>query len=136
MAEFLDTEGTTHYLTKILKNAKQEVFIISPYLKINHKIKDLIEDQNRMKIDVKIVYGKNELQPDENNWLKQLNSVRTGFCKDLHAKCYLNENEAIVTSMNLYEYSQVNNYEMGIYVTKDEDPKLYLFPGIQEYKGL
>lgn len=125
MAEFLDTEGTTHYLTKIIKNAKQEVFIISPYLKINHKLKGSIEDKDRMKIDLKIVYGKNELQPDENNWLKQLNSVRTGFCKELHAKCYLNESEAIVTSMNLYEYSQINNYEMGIYVTKDEDPKLY-----------
>ena len=125
MAEFLDTEATTHYLTKIIKNAKQEVVIISPYLKISHKIKDLIEDKDRMKIDVKIVYGKNELQPDENNWLKQLNSVRTGFCKDLHAKCYLNESEAIVTSMNLYEYSQINNYEMGISVTKDEDSKLY-----------
>ncbi|WP_440948745.1 HRDC domain-containing protein [Methanosarcina sp. T3] len=125
MAEFLDTEGTTHHLTKIIKNARQEVFIISPYLKINHKLKDLIEDKDRMKINITIVYGKNELQPDENNWLKQLNSVRTGFCKDLHAKCYLNESEAIVTSMNLYEYSQVNNYEMGIYVAKDEDPKLY-----------
>lgn len=125
MAEFLDTEGTTHHLTKIIKNAKQEVFIISPYLKINQKLKDFIEDKDRMKIDIKIVYGKNELQSDENNWLKRLNSVRTGFCKDLHAKCYLNESEAIVTSMNLYEYSQVNNYEMGIYVTKSEDPKLY-----------
>jgi hypothetical protein len=34
MAEFLDTEATTHYLTKIIKNATKEVVIISPYLKI------------------------------------------------------------------------------------------------------
>jgi len=27
--------------------------------------------------------------------------------------------------MNLYEFSQVNNNEMGIYVTKDEDSSLY-----------
>ena len=27
--------------------------------------------------------------------------------------------------MNLYDFSQVNNNEMGIYVTKDEDPSLY-----------
>ena len=44
---------------------------------------------------------------------------------DLHAKCYMNENEALVTSMNLYEYSQVNNYEMGISVSREEDLKLY-----------
>ena len=47
------------------------------------------------------------------------------ICSTLHAKCYLNEKEAIVTSMNLYSYSQDNNDEMGIYVTKKEDPELY-----------
>jgi phosphatidylserine/phosphatidylglycerophosphate/cardiolipin synthase-like enzyme len=51
--------------------------------------------------------------------------VRTSICPTLHAKCYLNENEAIVTSMNLYSFSQQNNDEMGIYVSKDDDPELY-----------
>ncbi|NOQ48753.1 MAG: hypothetical protein GQ576_06430 [Methanococcoides sp.] len=37
----------------------------------------------------------------------------------------MNEKEAIITSMNLYEYSQVNNYEMGIYVSKEDDPSVY-----------
>ena len=68
---------------------------------------------------------KNELQPDENNWLKSMSSIRTSFCRDLHAKCYLNESEAIITSMNLYEFSQVNNHEMGIYIDKNVDPELY-----------
>ncbi len=27
--------------------------------------------------------------------------------------------------MNLYEFSQINNNEMGIHVTKDQDPELY-----------
>jgi hypothetical protein len=43
----------------------------------------------------------------------------------LHAKCYLNEAEAIITSMNLYEFSQQNNNEMGIYISKTQDPDLY-----------
>ena len=61
-----------------------------------------------------VIYGKNELRPEENNWLRSMDSIKTGFLQDLHAKCYMNEEEALVTSMNLYEYSQVNNYEMGI----------------------
>jgi phosphatidylserine/phosphatidylglycerophosphate/cardiolipin synthase-like enzyme len=65
------------------------------------------------------------LQPDESNWLKSTTSIRSSFCKDLHAKCYLNENEAILTSMNLYEFSQVNNNEMGIHIDKATDPDLY-----------
>jgi len=43
----------------------------------------------------------------------------------LHAKCYINESQAIVTSMNLYAYSQENNEEMGILVFKEDDPDLY-----------
>jgi hypothetical protein len=54
-----------------------------------------------------------------------IQSVRTSFCENLHAKCYLNESEALVTSMNLYEFSQVNNHEMGIYVGRASDPQLY-----------
>lgn len=125
MADFLDTSGITYHLEKLIKNADEKVVLISPYLKINDRIKELIEDKNRMKIHIDVVYGKNELQPDENNWLKSLDFVRTGFCKNLHAKCYLSEKEALVTSMNLYEFSQQNNNEMGIYVSREEDPKLY-----------
>ena len=54
-----------------------------------------------------------------------MSSVRTSFYADLHAKCYLNEDAALLTSMNLHESSQVNNYEMGLYISRDEDPELY-----------
>ena len=34
----------------------------------------------------------------------------------MHAKCYLNEKMALVTSMNLYDYSMIKNLEMGVLV--------------------
>lgn len=125
MAKFLDTTGVSYHLQQLINKANEKLVIISPYLKINDRIKQSLEDKNRMKIDIRVVYGKNELQPDENNWLKSMTSIRSSFCKDLHAKCYLNENEAIITSMNLYEFSQINNNEMGIHVDKANDPNLY-----------
>jgi phosphatidylserine/phosphatidylglycerophosphate/cardiolipin synthase-like enzyme len=85
----------------------------------------LLEDKNRLKIDVRIVYGKSELQPEEINWLKELSFVRTSFCKNLHAKCYINEESCIVTSLNLYEFSQVNNNEMGVYISRVNDPEMF-----------
>jgi hypothetical protein len=125
MAKFLDTTGVSYYLQQLINNAHERLVLISLYLKINERIKQSLEDKHRLKIDIRMIYGKNELQPEENNWLKSLNSVRTSFCKNLHAKCYLNEQEALITSMNLYEFSEVNNNEMGIYVTKQEDTQLY-----------
>lgn len=125
MAKFLTTSGITFHLEGLIKTAKEKLILISPFLKLNERIRQLLEDKDRDKIDIRVVYGKNELQPEENNWLKSKASVRSSFCKNLHAKCFLNESEALITSMNLYEFSQVNNEEMGILVLKAEDAPLY-----------
>lgn len=125
MTKFLNTSATNYFLEELIKNATDRLILISPYLKLNDRIKELLEDKNRLKIDVRIVYGKNELQPEEINWLKELSFVRTSFCKNLHAKCYLNEEVCIVTSLNLYEFSQVNNNEMGVYISRSDDADVY-----------
>lgn len=125
MAKFLNTSATNYYLEELIKSARERLILISPYLKLNQRIRELLEDKDRLKIDVRIIYGKTELQPSEVNWLKQLNYVRTSYCDNLHAKCYLNENEGIITSLNLYDFSQINNNEMGIYISRDTDSELY-----------
>ena len=79
--------------------------LISPYLQFNDRIKEHLNNLNIQKRDIRIIYRENKLHPDENNWLEKQIGVRTSICKNLHAKCYLNENEAIITSMNLYEFS-------------------------------
>ncbi|AYO11835.1 DNA repair protein [Vibrio campbellii] len=125
MAKFLNTSATNYYLEELIKNASERLILISPFLKLNDRIRELLEDKDRLKIDIRIVYGKSELQPDEINWLKGLSFVRTSFCKNLHAKCYMNESSCIITSLNLYEFSQVNNNEMGIFIDRDEDAEIY-----------
>ena len=126
MAEFLNTSATTFYLERLIKEAQQFLYIISPFLQFNDRIKELLAEKDRAKIVIKIVYGKSELAPSEINWLESLDDVRTSFCKNLHAKCYISDKAAIITSMNLYDFSQVNNYEMGVYIlNNDDDLKLY-----------
>lgn len=125
MAKFLNTSATNYYLEELIKNASERLILISPFLKLNDRIKELLEDKNRLKIDVRIVYGKSDLQPMEISWLNELSFIRTSFCKNLHAKCYMNENSCIITSLNLYEFSQVNNNEMGVYISRDEDTDMY-----------
>lgn len=125
MAKFLNTSATNYFLEELIKDAKDRLILISPYLKLNDRVKELLADKNRLKIDVRIVYGKSELQPAEISWLREQTYIRTSFCKNLHAKCYLNEELCIITSLNLYEFSQVNNNEMGILVRRGEDAELY-----------
>ena len=125
MAKFLNTSATNYFLEEKIKSASDRLILISPFLKLNDRMKELLADKNRLKIDVRIVYGKSELQPQEIEWLRGLTYIRTSFCKNLHAKCYMNEEMCIVTSLNLYEFSQVNNNEMGILVNRSEDSQLY-----------
>ena len=125
MAKFLNTSATNYFLEEMIKEAHDRLILISPFLKLNDRMKELLADKNRLKIDVRIVYGKSELQPHEIEWLRGLTYIRTSFCKNLHAKCYMNEELCIVTSLNLYEFSQVNNNEMGILIRRSEDGLLY-----------
>lgn len=55
MAKFLNTSGTTYYLEELIKNAQEWLYLISPYLKLNDRVKELLEDKDRMKIDMRIV---------------------------------------------------------------------------------
>ncbi len=99
--------------------------LISPYLKFSRRIREQLEYQNVLKRDIRVVYGKNDLRPEESEWLAST-EIRTSFREHLHAKCYMNESHALITSMNLYEFSQQNNDEMGILVSADDDTDLYM----------
>ena len=125
MAKFLNTTGVSYHLEELIKTTKDRLILISPYLQFHKRVKDHLENLNIRKRDIRIIYRENKLQVEESNWLESQIGIRTSLCSSLHAKCYLNENEAIVTSMNLYSFSQQNNDEMGIYVTKENDAELY-----------
>jgi hypothetical protein len=126
MAQFLDTTGVSHELTQLIKRADEKLVLMSPYLQIAKTIEYLIQERDSHTIDIRFVYGKEKkINPDDYTFLRGLSHVKVYFCKNLHAKCYLNESTAIITSMNLYEYSQQNNQEMGIKVEKASDPEIY-----------
>ena len=125
MAKFLITTGVSYHLEELIKGTKDRLILISPYLQFTDRIKEHLSNLNVQKRDIRIVYRENKLQLEENNWLESQIGIRTSLCKNLHAKCYINENEAIITSMNLYEFSQQNNNEMGIYMSKAQDADLY-----------
>jgi phosphatidylserine/phosphatidylglycerophosphate/cardiolipin synthase-like enzyme len=126
MAEFLDTQGVSYYLKKLINNSNDKLYLISPYLQLNNQLKLSLEDRHKFSIDIIIIYGKvSDINPDDSSWLQSMPGIKLLFHKDLHAKCYFNEKEAIITSMNLYMFSQQNNVEMGIYILKEKDEELY-----------
>ena len=126
MAEFLTTTGISYNLEELIKNSDEKLILVSPYLQIAGSLKHLIAERDLQKIDIRVVYRKdNKINAEDMNFLQELTSVKISACENLHAKCYLNENAVIIASMNLYQYSQQNNREMGIKVEKENEPELY-----------
>ncbi len=127
MAKYLRTSSISAELENLIRDARKELYIISPYLKLSDQVRELLNDKEREKVEVRIVFGKQELAPKEMSFLEELKYVRLYFSKNLHAKCYLNESKMIIASMNLYEFSQQNNREMGILIDteNEEDKKVY-----------
>ncbi len=123
MAEFLTRKGIVFHIDRIIKEAEEEIVLISPFINADDETKRLIS-QTTPDITIDVIYGKRELKQDEKEFFNKP-SVKLTYRKDLHAKCYLNEEEAIITSMNLYEYSQLYNDEMGILVSRKNDRELY-----------
>jgi|SRR6185437_14170155 len=121
MAKYLRTSAISAGVEELIREAKERLYIISPYLKLSDTIKELLNDKEREKAEVRIIFGKQELNPTEMSYLQSLKYVRLYFSKNLHAKCYLNEKKMIISSMNLYEFSQQHNKEMGILIERDNE---------------
>ena len=60
MAKSLNTSATNYFLEELIKSAKDRLVMISPLLKLNDRIKELLQDKNRLKIDMRIVYGQRD----------------------------------------------------------------------------
>ncbi|MGB3779641.1 MAG: phospholipase D family protein [Tunicatimonas sp.] len=123
MAKFLEGSRINSELERIFKEAKEEIIIVSPFIKFHDRVKDVLRSKIEMpKVTVKILFGKNKddksksLGIDDFEFLKTLPNVEIRHEPRLHAKYYANESEALLSSMNLYEYSQNNNIEFGILV--------------------
>jgi phosphatidylserine/phosphatidylglycerophosphate/cardiolipin synthase-like enzyme len=128
MAKFSTTNGVSDALDNLVKNSRQQLIFVSPYLQISTNLRSLIKqaDRQRPAIDIKVVCRKDsKMSPDDINFLQDLDNVRIKAINGLHAKIYLNESTAIITSMNLYEHSQQMNKEVGLIFDVEQDKEMY-----------
>ncbi len=121
----LTATGLSHHLEEIIKGAEDSIRIISPYLKINTQILEKITAKAKEGVEVKIVYGKTDLSDPELEKIRDIPNVKIYFNKNLHAKVFNNEKTIIIGSMNLYEFSQINNLELGVVIQREGNEEIF-----------
>lgn len=121
MAEFLKDSQLTGEIEKLIDDAEQDLWLISPYIKFHERIKSRLKLKiNNPDLHIVVIFGKNEddvhksLSKEDFDFLKEFPNITIGYEKRLHAKYFASENYSITTSMNLHEFSHNNNIEVGI----------------------
>lgn len=136
MADFLTTHGVAFSLENIIRHAEKQIILLSPYLNISRILFDRLKEADRRNVSISIVFRKNELNKNEFDKINSLKNLKLYDCNNLHAKCYVNEETAVISSMNLYEFSEKNNREMGALFdkVKNKDAYNHIIQEISEIK--
>lgn len=121
----IGTTKISYEIEQILDTSNDYLVLVSPYLKLNQRLKVRLADAFKKVDDVFLLYRENELKYQELNWLKSFSNVKMFAIKNLHAKIYLNQEYALISSMNLYEYSQINNHEIAVVIDRWDDSEAY-----------
>lgn len=125
MAEFLTTHATAYVIERVIQRADERLVLVTPYLQLSRTLAERLRDADRRGVRTVLVYGKDELNREEHQKLAELEHLSLLYLENLHAKCYLNEEQAVVGSMNLYEFSEKTNREMGVLLTREQDPEAF-----------
>ncbi len=123
--EFLGKSDTVRRLQGLIDEARQHVTLISPYVSIE-KLRD-VERKLRQALDRGVEVTLVMRAEDEHTrgpsrqgleLLDSLNKagMRLVHVRDLHAKVYYSERNALITSLNLIESSFNNSIEIGVWV--------------------
>jgi len=126
MPKFLSTRGTSLQIEEIISKASNFIVIISPFIRLPQSLLQLLQEATERGVRVIVVNGKKQLDVKVKKQLEQISQLELYFVETLHAKCYFNEQNLVISSMNLYDFSEVNNWEMSILIDKDNDSELYL----------
>ncbi|MBK6910730.1 MAG: hypothetical protein IPH10_07320 [bacterium] len=96
---------------------KEKVYLISPYLQLNTNVCDVINKAIAEGVEVRLIYRAGyELRQEDRKYLATAH-VGLKTLGHLHAKLYVSELTALVTSLNLYNYSDKESRELGIRFT-------------------
>lgn len=120
MATFLTTLNTSAHIEKLVMDAQHEVSLITPYLQISPMLLGRLKDAEQRGVQIHLVYREGDLRSDEARKISELRRLGLYCLKSLHAKCYANERHVIISSMNLYEFSEKNNHEMGVLLSAED----------------
>lgn len=116
--EVYGTTELTYHIEELIQDDTKVLILVSPYLQINDRLKSKMRVHFQNIENIVFLYRAGQQHEDKNKndfqWLSGHPNIDLIPVPNLHAKVYMNQRRCIVTSLNLFEYSKIYNYEIGI----------------------
>ncbi len=125
MPEILDTSKAAYAIERILSEADETLIILSPVLQLTEKYFTLLKDTSDRNVNIKLVFGVEQLPPEGKMLLSSLKNIEICNSYGLTSKCYSNEKEIILTSLDLHDFHERNTGDISILLMKEYDPTLF-----------
>jgi len=125
MADFLTTTDTSAAIERVIRGADKELTLISAYVYPRVIYLQRLKDAAERGVNITFIFGKKRMDEKVMDLLKEIPNLRIYYLHELHAKCFVNEQEAIVTSLNLLNGSEEKNREMGVRLGSKSDASAY-----------
>ena len=120
---FLEDHQVTDHIVKLVQNAKEELIIITPYLNLNARMRGALNEAKSNGAKISVYYRLEERKLKKNATDIKFFTDEIGaemvYIERLHSKLYLNENNAVMSSMNMVAGSQNDSQEIGIWTDED-----------------
>ena len=107
-------------ISTLISESNEKFCAVTPYLDLSRWRKILINLEQAIKRGVKIIFYFREIRDKDFNVLKALD-IELIQIDGLHTKLYFNDSEVIVSSMNLYEFSDLYSIDIALYFDEPEE---------------
>jgi len=131
--EILTTPQISAAVIELIDETEEFCFLVSPYYKPWRQLQRALQRAKTKKRQVTMIYRADQNSHQLDSLLRDQESSQYELIlvEKLHAKLYLNERRAIISSMNLYNSSEEQNIEIG-YLVSQWNSRVLLQKVIQE----
>lgn len=124
MARFLTTKGTLYEIERVIQAAQDELVLITPFVALSASYQRRLKEADERGVTIRLVCRMDDLKSE---WRTFFGSLTHAVLYDeprLHAKCFHNGSSLVLTSLNLYEFSE-QNHEMGVLLDPEYDAEAF-----------
>lgn len=125
MARFITTKEISAEIDRTISTADKRIVLITPYVRTGGLIQEKLHAAGNRGKTIILVCREEDLKEDQKQILLSIPGLQLFAHTNVHAKCYYNEHQLVMGSLNLVEYSSQNNREMGVVFDRKIDSDLY-----------